>query len=353
MSGGRRASEEPAEEHRVLRVRQEPIYIGGLDRSGKTTMRGFLVSHPNIAIPPVGSNMETYFYGRFGDLARPDNLSRCLEAMLAYSHIRVLDPDPERIRREFAQGTATYARLFSLFLMHYAEHEGKPRWGAQTGLIERYADHLFAAFPATKVIHMVRDPRDRYEASLDLWPNGKGRAGGATARWTYSVRLAERNLRRYPAGYIVIRYEDLVTRTEETLRDVCAFLGETFHPRMLAMSGAPERRERLSARRRGTSTDQLLSDQFIGRFRGRVPRMEIAFIQLHAGRLMRRHGYPLDRLDLSAADAMRFAAFDWPPQIARMAAWRSSEALRMRWPALLPRTPDRRTIVETTERAVA
>ena len=44
-----------------------PIYIGGLDRCGKTTMRAFLVSHPNIAIPAVGSNMWTYFYGQFGD----------------------------------------------------------------------------------------------------------------------------------------------------------------------------------------------------------------------------------------------------------------------------------------------
>lgn len=353
MSEIQRASEELEEGGRVRLMSREPIYIGGLDRSGKTMMRGFLVSHPNIAIPPVGSNMETYFYRRFGDLGRPGNLTQCLEAMLAYSHVRVLDPDPDRIRREFAQGRPTYARLFSLFLQHYAERAGKPRWGAQTGLIERYADHLLAAYPRTKIIHMVRDPRDRYEASLDLWPNGKGRAGGATARWRYSVQLAERNLAKYPDGYMVVRYEDLVAHTEEILRDVCRFLRERFCPEMLTMSGAPERRERLSASAGGASSDDLLSREFIGRFRGRLPPPELAFIQLHAGRLMRRYGYRPDELPLSASAWARFATLDWPGQLARMVAWRSLEALRQRFPAMFPRTPDPRTLVDRREEVSA
>ncbi len=99
-----------------------PVHIGGLDRSGKTTMAAFLTSHPNIAIPPVGSNMWTYFYGRFGDLAERKNLERCLAAMLDYSHVAILEPDPEPIRREFAEGSRTYARLFELFLVQYAEN---------------------------------------------------------------------------------------------------------------------------------------------------------------------------------------------------------------------------------------
>ena len=163
-------------------MRKGPIFIGGPDRCGKTTMRAFLASHPNIAIPAVGSNMWTYFYGQYGDLADNQNFERCLDDMLHYKHVAFLQPDAERIRREFKHGERSYARLFSLFLIHYAEREGKPRWGAQTGLIERYADQVMAAYPDSQMIHMVRDPRDRYEASLALWPKGKLRAGGAVAR---------------------------------------------------------------------------------------------------------------------------------------------------------------------------
>jgi hypothetical protein len=325
---------------------QGPIYIGGLDRTGKTTMRAFLASHPNIAIPEVGSNMWTYFYGQFGDLRKPENLDRCLKAMLRYKHVRFLAPDPERIRRDFSEGPATYPRLFSLFLIHYAEREGKPRWGAQTGLIERYAHLLFEAYPGLKVIHMVRDPRDRYEASLALWPEGRGRAGAATARWKYSIGLAERNLGRYPADYLVVRYEDMVLHTKETLLGVCEFLGETFRSAMLAMPGGAERREKLMKGSKQPAAGNPLSGEFIGRFRGRVPKSELAFVQLHAGHKMRAYGYSPEPLNLSLRERALFATLDWPNQLARMMAWRGLEALQQHFPEYVGRKPDRRMIVD-------
>lgn len=319
-----------------------PIFIGGLDRSGKTTMRAFLASHPNVAIPAVGSNMETYFYRRYGDLADPANLERCLGAMLRYKHVRFLQPDPERIRREFAAGEPTYERLFALFLMHFAERLGKPRWGAQSGLIERYADQLFAAHPGARVIHMVRDPRDRYEASLALWPGGNGLAGGATARWRYSVGLAERNQRRQPDGYLVVRFEDMVRRPEETIREVCAFIGERFVPEMLSMPGAEKHRGMLA----DAGGDALLSEDFVGRFRGRIPPRELAFMQLHAGRSMRRFGYEPEPVHLPPRDRAAFVAYEWPRQAARMVAWRGREELEERFPTRVKRVPGSRMIVE-------
>lgn len=323
-----------------------PVFIGGLDRSGKTTMRAFVASHPRIAIPAVGSNMETYFFGRFGDLADPANLDRCLASMLRYKHVRFLQPDEARIRREFADGPKTYERLFSLFLIHFAEREGKPRWGAQTGLIERYADELFTAFPGAKVIHMLRDPRDRYEASLALWPDGKGRAGGATARWRYSVRLAERNLRRHPGDYLIVRFEDLIREPEATVREVCAFLDEPFVPEMLGMPEAEKHRAMLAEGAKGSDGGAPLSEDFIGGFRGRIPERELAFIQLHAGTAMRRHGYELEPLHLSARERARFVAFDWPNQAVRMTAWQGVETLQQRFPRVVPRRPGSRMIVE-------
>jgi hypothetical protein len=323
-----------------------PIYIGGLDRCGKTTMRAFLVSHPHIAIPAVGSNMWTYFYGQYGDLGQRDNFERCLEAMLHYKHVRFLQPDPDRIRREFWQGPPTYARLFSLFLIHYAEREGKPRWGAQTGLIERYAPQLFAAYPGLKIIHMVRDPRDRYEASLALWPKGKGRVGGAVARWLYSLRLAERNMKRYPNDYKIVRFESLITQPEETLREVCAFLGETFTPDMLTMEGAPRHRAGLMKGSDIEPGQSPVSPEYIGGFRGKVAQREIAFMQLHGGRKMRAYGYALDPLPFSFKDWLLFAFVTWPNQMARLAAWQAVETIQQHFPGWLGRKPGRRMIVD-------
>jgi hypothetical protein len=322
-----------------------PVYVAGLDRSGKTTMAGFLASHPNVCIPGVGSNMWTYFYRQYGDLARRDDFERCLTDMLRYKHVLYLEPDPARIRREFAAGPPTYARLFALFLRHYAERRGKPRWGAQTGLIERYAEQLFAAYPGLRVIHMIRDPRDRYEASLSLWPDGKGRAGGAAARWRYSTTLARRHARAHPDAYLIIRFEDLVAETEPTLRRVCAFIGEDYTPAMLELEGAPQLRARLNGSGSAARTSPL-STEHIGAFRGRVPAGELAFIQLHTRALMRAHGYEPETGLLDAAGWSRFALIDWPDQLARMTAWRGLEELQQRFPERVRRTPGRRMIVD-------
>jgi hypothetical protein len=323
-----------------------PVYVGGLDRSGKTTMSAFLGSHPDIAIPGVGSNMWTYFFGRFGDLAQAGNLERCLEAMLRYKHVRYLQPDVERIRREFLAGDPTYARLFSLFLIHYAERAGKPRWGAQTGLIERYADRLFAAHPDLRIVHMLRDPRDRYQASLAAWPDGRGRAGGATARWRYSTKLAARHARTHPGRYLIVRFEDLVREPVPTVQEVCRFLGAPFVPEMMSMPEAPTLRAKLQGGTSSFASEPLLSVEALGRFRGRIPAGELAFIQHHAGDLMRTHGYPPEDLDLTFGQRLRYHTLVRPDQFGRMIAWRTLEELQQRWPTLVPRKPGRRMLVE-------
>lgn len=325
---------------------QGPVYIGGLDRSGKTTMSAFLASHPNIAIPAVGSNMWTYFYGQYGDLSQPQNFEHCLKALLHYKHVRFLQPDPDRIRQEFWQGPPTYARLFALFLIHFAEREGKPRWGAQTGLIERYAPQLFAAYPGLKIIHMLRDPRDRYEASLARWPGGKGRAGGAVARWLYSTGLAEQHLKRFPQQYKIVRFEALVSQPEETLQEVCDFLGEPYRPEMLQMEGVQTHRDRLLDGAELKPGESPVSPKYIGGFRGRVNPQEIAFMQLHAGRKMQTYGYSMERLPFSLKDWLVFWLLTWPNQVIRLGAWLSVEMVQQHLPGWLGRKPGQRMIID-------
>jgi len=321
-----------------------PIYIGGLDRCGKTTLAGFLTSHPRISVPAVGSNLWPYFYRQFGDLAEPENFERCLDALLHYKHAVFLRPDVDRLRADFGRGPRTYARLFELFHLQFAEREGKPRYGVQTGLIERYADELFAAYPGVRVVHMVRDPRDRYEASLALWPDGRGRAGGAAARWQYSVSLAEKHAKRHPDGYLIVRFEDLVLDPAATVRTVCDFLGEEFVPEMLDMGGAPARRARLLEHPQADPS-RLLAAEAVGGYRGRLPDDELAFLQLHLGRRMRALGYEPEPLPRDPQWWARFALRAWPDQAARLAAWRAVEELQQRCPALVRRTPDRRMVV--------
>lgn len=326
-----------------------PIFIGGLDRCGKTTMRAFLVSHPSISIPGVGSNMWTYFYGQFGDLSDPSNFERCMDAMLHYKHVRFLKPDAEEIRKEFRQGPATYARLFGLFLQQHAAREGKPRWGEQTGLIERYIDRVFETFTDGRMIHMLRDPRDRYVESLKMWPNGKGRAGGAVARWLYTTALARRNLKKYPKQYLTVRFEDLVRAPETTLKTICQFISEEYLPEMLELTGAPDHRAKMMRGSEDNQTGSPLSEKHIAMYRKGLPKHELAFMQSVTGASLREFGYELEPIWFSLVERIAYVFWQWPANFIRMVAWLGIEYFQQNYPQTFGRKPAAKMIVKNVK----
>jgi hypothetical protein len=323
-----------------------PIYIGGPDRCGKTLVAALLGSHSRIAIPIVGSNLWTYFDGQYGDLADGANLDRCLADMARYKHARFLGLDLPRLRRELREGEATYARLFALVHEHFAERAGKPRWGDQTGLVERYAATIFAELPEVRFIHLVRDPRDRYEGSLSMWPSGRGRAGAAVARWRYSIDLGERNARRWPDRYRLVRYEDLVRQPEEVVAQLCAFVGESFEPAMMDLPDAPTYRAKLAA---GANGVPRITADHIGDYRGRIPPHELAFMQGQLGSRMRRYGYLPDAVRMAPVARARYAGAQWPSQAVRMVAWDVIERVQHRLPGIAGRRPPAAKVVDETQ----
>lgn len=320
-------------------MKSGPVFIGGLDRCGKTLLRGMLVSHPNISIPTVGSNYWPLFYRQYGDLGDPANLENCLNALMRYTHVQVLKPDFDRIRMEFLQGKPTYARLFGLFNQHYAERDGKSRWGDQTGLIEGYADEIFNAYFDSKMIHVIRDPRDRYEASLALHPNGKARAGGATARWIYTTAQAKRNVKLYPNRYLIVRYENMVTDPEGTARKACEFLEEEYTSAMIKLEGAPEFIRKTPSEVKENVSGTPVYKDFIGRYKTKISKGEIAFMQLMVGREMQRYGYRLDSISFSAMEILKFCFFIFPLNFSIMLVWLIINLLQREIPAWFGRKP--------------
>ncbi len=279
---------------------REPIYIGGLAYSGKTLLSRLFSVQPNLVISRK-TKMWDRFYNRFGDLRRPQNFERCLAAMLQNKQVQSLAPDEARIREEFWQGTPSYARLFALFQAHHAERLGKTRWGVQLGFVERLADPIFAAFPQAKMIHMIRDPRDRNTAVKSITQHRRGKTGWSTACWLYSVGLAWRNQKQYPHNYLVVRYESLMTNPEETLRQICDFIGEPFMPEMLAVLAE--------------------ADTAVSPTAPSLTKQEIAFTQSVASRQMVAFGYHLTVPQLSLRDWVQFYLVDWPANWAALAFW--------------------------------
>jgi hypothetical protein len=305
-----------------------PVFVAGPDRSGTTLMYALLASHPDMSMVRR-TNMWRYFHRRYGDLGDPANLERCLDDMVGYRRMRHLGPDRDRIRDEFLAGPPTYGRLFALFHEHHAHRAGKSRWGDKSLHTEHYADRVLAEMPHARIVHMVRDPRDRYASVRRRNGQDLSRVGAATGRWLVSTRAGRRNQRRYPGRYLIVRYEDLVTQPEVTVRRLCAAIELEYSPLMLSLAGVPEQRDEGGNSSFHDLEPGTISTRAVGRFRGVVPDSELAFIQLVAGRELEAAGYEPFPIEMDRLARLRFYA-DLPVDIARMTAWMGLERFR-RW----------------------
>jgi hypothetical protein len=189
-----------------------------------------LDAHPELAIPP-----ETHF--------APDVIAACrsrgrspelvLETMTTESRWGDFDVDAdvllERLRglRRLDGGESLRA-----FYELYAEGQGKPRWGDKTPIYVRSMRDIAGVLPEARFIHVIRDGRD---VALSRWKRAvKGRAPAEKVARTWRRRITKaRNQARRLPHYIEVRYEDLVTDTESTLRRVCALIELDFDPVML------------------------------------------------------------------------------------------------------------------------
>ncbi len=302
-----------------------PVFIGGAGRSGKTLLRWILTSHPAFAVSRR-TEMWPRYWGRFGDLSRPENARRCLDVMFARPQIQAMDVARDRIEAELRQGVPTYARVFALVHEDFARRTGKPRWGDQSEGIERFADDVLRAYPGARLIHMIRDPRDRFAAVRE-------RDGGlplllarSTAAWLTSAALAEKNLRLHGDAYRVLRYETLVRRPSESVRALCGFLGVPFDERAVQMEDA----RRYDAERLRASNRVPITDADVGRFREQLPATDVAFIQAASGATMRRFGYDPEPSPLHGTERIGFTVLDLPLGLAGVGSARALDAVRGR-----------------------
>ena len=306
-----------------------PVFVAGLERSGTSLLYALLASHSNIAMTRR-TNMWRYFYGQYGDLSDPENLDRCVDMMMRYKRLVKLAPDRERIKREFRMGEPSYPRLFALLEEHHAERIGKPRWGDKSLNTERYADPIFNAYPGSRILHMIRDPRDRYASVQARWGSRRGGAGTGVGEWLRSSHLASVNSDRYPDQYMVVRYETLAADPERTVRKICTFIGEPFESTMFTMEGATSFRDQGSNSSYGARAAGEISTASIGRYRTILSPTQIKFFDTVAGRRMRGFGYDRYDVPLSFSSGLRFATITLPLESARLAGWRVRSEFRSR-----------------------
>jgi hypothetical protein len=218
-----------------------PLILLGVSRSGTTLLRVILDRSPGIAIPD-----ESFFvpllarrHGRSIDAAE------FLDDVTRVPTIRDWGLTAADVAPRVRSGMTTGAAIAAVFEA-YAERAGKPRWGDKTPMYMRHLSLLDRLFPDAQYVHLVRDGRDAALSFLEMpegtftrtWAHPTTPAGFACL-WRKEVEAA-RSLGREVGSerYLEVRYEELVARTEQVVREICAFASIPYQPAMLDYTGA-------------------------------------------------------------------------------------------------------------------
>jgi sulfotransferase family protein len=219
-----------------------PIFVVGVARSGTTLLRYMLCGNPRLYLAPESNFIPRFFRKHPTEPISRDRATRILSRISGY-HTFWRDwqgdpPDPD----ELIEGLEplTPGALVDSLYSRYAAQYGASRWGDKSTIYPAWIELFVRMFPTCQIVHVIRDVRDVTVSSLDAYRGARFfymDAYYASRMWKERLGTAiEAGRRLPPTQYHEIRYEELTADPEAKLLELCAFLGEEFHPAMLSPS---------------------------------------------------------------------------------------------------------------------
>lgn len=265
---------------------ETPIIIGGCGRSGTTLMRVILDSHSQIACGPESNVFPS-----------PNRLNPG-------------SPGAEKLAKKFEisaeemahllRSSSTRAEFADRFFDAYRRHAGKPLWADKTPRNIQVMPYILEHFPKARFVHVIRDGRDvvcslrthpRHRVidgeivKLDTWNPIEDCVG----RWVKDV--GDGLVYRGDPRYYELKYEDLVTETEPTLRGLFEFLELPWEPAVMAFHEVQSASRDPVKFAQNPEATKPLQRSSIGRWRKDLNEEDLAYVLRRAGPLLRTLGY--------------------------------------------------------------
>jgi tetratricopeptide (TPR) repeat protein len=238
----------------------QPLFVLGFPRSGTTLLQQSLTVHPRIAPGNEPSIMVETAQRVPRTLDSPLDYPDALAELWMGDHRDDLD-----VLRDFYLRKAAQLGILPPGAAWFTDK--MPLNETEPGLI-----HLL--FPHSPLLHVTRHPLDVVlSMHATMLTHGYYCATALdTAARHYALidDLVQHYRRELELRYLRVRYEDLVDRQEATMREVFAFIGETFDPACLAF----HENQRYAHTASYAQVAQKLYDRSRYRYRNYLKRLE-------------------------------------------------------------------------------
>ncbi len=280
-------------------LRDRPVFICGHPKSGTSLLRNLLDSHPALVVYPE----EAVFFRRFlKEAGHLDIASQihAAESLLLHIFTWNLEHPPasqagfpdrdysaisfDAVRQHFRglcdehpprhPGDLLAAAILSYGQVTAQLSDKTTAWVEKSPYNEYFTANIFKWWPYARCIHIVRDPRDNF-ASYQR-KHGSWTAKFFATNWLQSTRRGLINAESYgPQRYLLLRYEDLVSKPDEVLNRICNYLEIGMDPGLFVPTRAGQ----------GWQGNSMFTDRFsgitaapVGRWKEKLPGREAAII---------------------------------------------------------------------------
>jgi hypothetical protein len=233
-----------------------PIFIMGATKSGTSLLRSLLDGHSSLFVIPTESHFFRTISGDWVAYSRSRPVRRHADDwndVMASALDQIMEDTNRRGGGHYAYDRARFmdhvrgretqvpGRQFEEYLsaLQYSISGCTP--GDNTRIVEKsvenaeFAFPLRTMFPDSSLIHVVRNPYANIVALRKFRMMGRGypSMAGSIQQLSLSYHQLWLNMRYIP-NYIVLKYEDIIMNTRDTMCALCERIGIEYEPCLLA-----------------------------------------------------------------------------------------------------------------------
>ena len=290
--------------HKTVGARPRPVMMIPLRRCGSHALRLRLNMSPQFYSPyPLHIVDLMPLVPLYGDLRDDRSYFRMVADVVGLQAVSMVKwPgmvfDPVEIFEAIRHQPRSIHRVLWELLLRAGERQHASVVMDKSLDSVHYAEDQMRLYPDMVFVNVVRDPRAQVASmnraiihDFDSLLNAQ--------TWLKAHRAADHVQQRWPDRVLTIRYEDFLSRQQETLERICGFLGIDFLPQMLDVTGSQEARQisQLSALWASNCYAPIAAN--IDKFKQQLTTQDINFIETLTGEYMDRYGYER----LTAGDA--------------------------------------------------
>lgn len=217
-------------------VIQNTIFIMGCERSGTTFLGSLIGSHSECIVTPESQFKTDCYSNKEKSSFVPEKAFTKIKNRKRFQY---WDSDISFTiseLNEIKNYSDLLLRIVQKYNIHISHKKTAKIWIDHTPQNTEDVDTLKELFPNAKFIHIIRDGRAVASSHQKLSWGPKGMKNMATY-WLKKLALGFAYEVRYPNDVLSIKYEDLLTDTETTVKKVTDFIGIGYEENMLKADG--------------------------------------------------------------------------------------------------------------------